>query len=141
SIAELRRICGFPDDFILTGNHRQKVERLGRSVPPLMMKAIAEVVRDKILLRTHRQRLVLIGDGESGSTADLASFGRLGEVILDVVGESKVKVINFEGDATRSARRIRSYLMGKIVILAGKAANAFGLEPNAFAAVTSNDIM
>jgi DNA (cytosine-5)-methyltransferase 1 len=49
SIAELRRICAFPDDFILTGSYAQQWERLGRSVPPIMMRAIASTVRDQIL--------------------------------------------------------------------------------------------
>jgi len=51
TIAELRRICAFPDDFILTGTYAQQWERLGNSVPPLMMKAIAETIRDKVLAR------------------------------------------------------------------------------------------
>lgn len=50
TIAELKRICAFPDDFILTGSYAQQWERLGNSVPPVMMAAIASVVRDKILL-------------------------------------------------------------------------------------------
>jgi DNA (cytosine-5)-methyltransferase 1 len=49
SIAELKRICGFPDDFILTGTYAQQWERLGRAVPPVMMAHIARVVRDEIL--------------------------------------------------------------------------------------------
>ena len=51
TIDELKLICAFPDDFILTGTYQQQWERLGRAVPPLMMKAIAETVRDKILCR------------------------------------------------------------------------------------------
>jgi DNA (cytosine-5)-methyltransferase 1 len=51
TIAELRRICAFPDDFILTGTYAQQWERLGNSVPPLMMKAIAAAIRDKVLAR------------------------------------------------------------------------------------------
>lgn len=51
SIAELRRICAFPDDFILTGSYAAQWERLGRAVPPVMMKYIAETVRDQILRR------------------------------------------------------------------------------------------
>lgn len=50
TIAELRRICAFPDDFILCGSYAQQWERLGNSVPPVMMKAIAETLRDRILL-------------------------------------------------------------------------------------------
>jgi DNA (cytosine-5)-methyltransferase 1 len=49
SIAELRRICGFPDDFILTGSYEQQWERLGRAVPPVMMSHVAATVRDQIL--------------------------------------------------------------------------------------------
>ena len=49
TIAEVKRICAFPDDFILTGTYAQQWERLGNSVPPLMMKAIAETIRDRVL--------------------------------------------------------------------------------------------
>jgi DNA (cytosine-5)-methyltransferase 1 len=51
SIAELRRICGFPDDFVLTGTYAQQWERLGRAVPPVMMSHIAAAVRDDILAK------------------------------------------------------------------------------------------
>ena len=51
TIAELRRICAFPDDFILCGSYAQQWERLGNSVPPLMMRAIAETIRDNILTK------------------------------------------------------------------------------------------
>lgn len=46
SVPELRRICSFPDDFILLGTYQQRVERIGRSVPPLMMGAVARCVAD-----------------------------------------------------------------------------------------------
>lgn len=49
SIPELKRICAFPDDFKLTGTYAQQWERLGRAVPPLMMRAVAETVRDEVL--------------------------------------------------------------------------------------------
>lgn len=51
SIAELKRICAFPDDFQLTGTYSQQWERLGRAVPPVMMAAIAKVIRDEILCK------------------------------------------------------------------------------------------
>ena len=51
TIAELRRICAFPDDFILCGSYAQQWERLGNSVPPVMMQAIATTVRDQILMK------------------------------------------------------------------------------------------
>ena len=49
SIPELRRICAFPDDFVFTGTYAQQWERMGRAVPPLMMRAIASTIRDEIL--------------------------------------------------------------------------------------------
>lgn len=49
TVAEAKRIQSFPDDYILKGTYQQRVERLGRSVPPLMMKAIAEHVYKTIL--------------------------------------------------------------------------------------------
>jgi DNA (cytosine-5)-methyltransferase 1 len=51
TIAELKRICAFPDDFILVGSYAQQWERLGNSVPPVMMRYIAEAVRDGVLLK------------------------------------------------------------------------------------------
>ncbi|HNQ90547.1 MAG TPA: DNA cytosine methyltransferase [Verrucomicrobiota bacterium] len=49
TIAELKRICAFPDDFILTGTYSQQWERLGRAVPPVMSFQIARTIRDEIL--------------------------------------------------------------------------------------------
>lgn len=51
SIAELKRICAFPDDFQLTGTYVQQWERLGRAVPPVMMSHIAATIRDEILCK------------------------------------------------------------------------------------------
>jgi DNA (cytosine-5)-methyltransferase 1 len=41
TIGELRRVCGFPDDFVLRGTYAQQWERLGRAVPPPLMAAVA----------------------------------------------------------------------------------------------------
>lgn len=49
TIPELKQICAFPEDFALSGTYRKQWERLGRSVPPLMMRAVAEVIRDEVL--------------------------------------------------------------------------------------------
>lgn len=51
SIAELKRICAFPDDFVLTGSYAQQWERLGRAVPPVMMYHIARTIRDEVLAK------------------------------------------------------------------------------------------
>lgn len=50
TIPELKRICGFPDDFVLTGSYRQRWERLGRAVPPPLMCAVAKEIAEHILL-------------------------------------------------------------------------------------------
>ena len=49
TLGELKRIQSLPDDFKLTGKWNQKSERIGRMVPPLMMKVIADSVYNKIL--------------------------------------------------------------------------------------------
>lgn len=49
TIDELKRLFSFPDDFQLIGKYNQQAERLGRSVPPLMMKAIALHIKENIL--------------------------------------------------------------------------------------------
>jgi len=49
TLGELKRIMSLPDDFKLTGKWNQKAERIGRMVPPLMMKRIAESVYKNVL--------------------------------------------------------------------------------------------
>lgn len=51
TIAELKRICAFPDDFVLTGSFAQQWERLGNSVPPVMMLHIATAIRDGVFAK------------------------------------------------------------------------------------------
>jgi DNA (cytosine-5)-methyltransferase 1 len=48
TIPELRRICGFPDNFQLQGTYAQQWERLGRAVPPPMMRAVGSAVADML---------------------------------------------------------------------------------------------
>jgi len=50
SIGELRRIASFPDSFIFSGEWREASARIGNSVPPNLMRAIAEHIRKKLLL-------------------------------------------------------------------------------------------
>jgi DNA (cytosine-5)-methyltransferase 1 len=49
TVNEMIRLMGLPDDFKLTGNFNQKIERMGRMVPPLMTKALSEAIYEKIL--------------------------------------------------------------------------------------------
>ena len=49
TISEIKRIMSLPDDFIVTGSMSQKIERCGRMVPSLMMKAIAESVYENVI--------------------------------------------------------------------------------------------
>jgi len=45
TIAELKRICSFPDDYVLPGSFADQWRRLGNSVPPLMAAALARELR------------------------------------------------------------------------------------------------
>jgi DNA-cytosine methyltransferase len=56
TIPELKRLTGLPDDFVLTGTLGQAAERVCRMVPPLLTKAIAESVYEKILLPYKEKR-------------------------------------------------------------------------------------
>jgi DNA (cytosine-5)-methyltransferase 1 len=49
TISELKRLSSFPDDYYLGEKYTQKCERIGRAVPPLMMKAISEHIYETIL--------------------------------------------------------------------------------------------
>ena len=49
ALCETRRLTSLPEDFKLTGKWEQKSERMGRMVPPLMMKAIADSIYKKVL--------------------------------------------------------------------------------------------
>ena len=49
TIKEAQQYQSFPDVFRFTGNDLQSWERIGNSVPPLFMKAIAEHIRYEIL--------------------------------------------------------------------------------------------
>lgn len=51
TIAELKRITSIPDDFVLTGDNKQRWERLGRMVPPVMMMHISKTIAEEILCK------------------------------------------------------------------------------------------
>ena len=54
--AELTRVSSFPDEYDWGDSTYQQVHaRLGNSVPPLMMRAVAQTIRDEILTRAHAQ--------------------------------------------------------------------------------------
>jgi DNA (cytosine-5)-methyltransferase 1 len=49
SIAEMKRLSGFPDDFAIDGNYVEQWERISRAVPPLMMREVAKAIRQEVL--------------------------------------------------------------------------------------------
>lgn len=57
TIAELKRICAFPDDFVLVGSYAQQWERLGNAVPPVMMFHIAKTLQAQVFdgLAVHQE--------------------------------------------------------------------------------------
>lgn len=44
TIAELKRICGFPDDYVLIGSYADQWARCGNAVPPVMMFHVASAL-------------------------------------------------------------------------------------------------
>ena len=55
TISEIKAIASFPEGFVLQGPFREKWARIGNSVPPLFMRAIAGHVRTEILDRVLMQ--------------------------------------------------------------------------------------
>ena len=49
NLSELKRLASFPDEFQFPGDFTKGLARIGNCVPPNMMKAIAEHIRDEIL--------------------------------------------------------------------------------------------
>lgn len=49
TIPELRRIGSYPDAFLFVGSYKEIWERIGNSVPPLFMRAIAAHLRNAVL--------------------------------------------------------------------------------------------
>lgn len=49
TIAELKRISSYPDNYKLSDNYSEAAEGIGRSVPPKLMEAIALNVKERIL--------------------------------------------------------------------------------------------
>lgn len=49
SVDEAKRLGSFPDQFLLAGTHHKKWARIGNSVPPLFMRAIATHIKTVIL--------------------------------------------------------------------------------------------
>lgn len=51
TIPEIMRIASYPDGFKTVGTYKQQWARIGNSVPPRFMQAIAEHIRDNVLTR------------------------------------------------------------------------------------------
>jgi DNA (cytosine-5)-methyltransferase 1 len=49
NLGELRRIGSYPDEFQFRGNYESGLNRIGNSVPPLFMEAIARHIRQEML--------------------------------------------------------------------------------------------
>ena len=52
AISEIKRAASYPDPFILVGQYQEQWARIGNSVPPLFMRAIAEHLREHVLNAT-----------------------------------------------------------------------------------------
>lgn len=53
SVAELKRLCSFPDDFAMRGTYREQAERFGRAVPPLVTFEIGRAIARALQGKNH----------------------------------------------------------------------------------------
>ena len=50
AVWELLRLSGFPDDFKMVGTYAERYRGIGNCVPPVMARAVAETLRNRVLL-------------------------------------------------------------------------------------------
>lgn len=60
TVGELKRIGSYPSDFVFGGKWEDALARIGNSVPPLMMRSVANHIRREILDKATGQTPVLI---------------------------------------------------------------------------------
>lgn len=56
TIEEIKRLCSFPDNFILIGDYKKQLARLGNAVMPKFMQAIAETLKNEILIPYYEKK-------------------------------------------------------------------------------------
>ena len=79
-ISEMKRIQSFPDDYIFSGTYKQIKDRIGNSVPPNLMKAIAENIREAPFMKGIEKPTVVstfAGCGGSSLGYKMAGFKEL----------------------------------------------------------------
>lgn len=86
TIPEIRRICSFPDDFVLLGTFKQQWERMGRAVPPVMMAHIAATIRDEILARVSTAPEVTPAEVSTGTSLSDAARVSTGDALVPSAG-------------------------------------------------------
>jgi len=109
SVDELKRLQGFPDDFIITGSRSQQVIQIGNSVVPLMAYSLGLAVRKTIFgIETEVDLLaddaVLFIDRRKGEKAAKTKTTTKGNkkskpqlsLFGETNGEKSKKVYNFE---------------------------------------------
>lgn len=62
SVAEYRRIQGFPDDFVLKGKRAEQIQQIGNSVSPKMAEVLAYAVRQQLFKLPKKHQIELIED-------------------------------------------------------------------------------
>ena len=58
TIQEVKRLCSFPDDYVLDGSFGKQWARLGNAVPPMMAYHIGRAIRDGIFRRGAKGRIL-----------------------------------------------------------------------------------
>ena len=56
TIDEIKALASYPEEFQLTGSYRARWARIGNSVPPLLIKAIADHIRQRHLMSQSSAR-------------------------------------------------------------------------------------
>lgn len=83
TVQELKILCSFPENWILPGKTRQQVDRLGNSVMPKFMQAIAKHLKDLIMIKEPTVISLFCGTGGSSLGYKWAGYKELLAIDFD----------------------------------------------------------
>jgi len=87
SIPEAKRLASFPDEFRFIGTYQEQWARIGNAVPPLLMRAIAEHIRDNVLARCA----ACLDETRASSSLDCRAVGGSAGVAREQVDQAYIR--------------------------------------------------
>ena len=109
SVAELKRLQSFPDDYEIVGSFGKIVEQIGNSVPPRLAFVIASAVRDQLISPSKQQtfRVRPVGFRSTFRQRQRERSARFAEVAQEAIK----KIQKIPSDKGTSHLRSKTYFL------------------------------